>query len=237
MHAHYLQHVPFEGLGSIEPWLREAGYHITKTPLYASAGLPDRVDFDLLVVMGGPMSVNDVADYPWLSEEKQFIRRAIEKGTPVLGVCLGAQLIASSLGAGVYPNGEKEIGWFPVQCVPQNDADLFQFHSSMDVFHWHGETFDLPPGAVRLTQSEACDNQAFQIGKTVIGLQFHLETTPASAKELVTHCRDELMPSKYIQTEAEILSVTPEKYHSINQVMGRILSYLTRNKALGKAGA
>jgi GMP synthase-like glutamine amidotransferase len=224
--AHYLQHVPFEGLGSIEPWLRAAGYEIGNTRLFESGELPDPDDFDLLVVMGGPMSVNDEIDYPWLAEEKQFIGSAIEAGKPVLGVCLGAQLIASSLGARVYPNRYKEIGWIPVTGIPPADASVFQFPATLDAFHWHGETFELPSGAVRLARTEACENQAFQVGKSVIGLQFHLETTPQSAGELVRNCRDELIASPYVLTEKEILEAGPDKYRAINQVMGRLLAFL-----------
>ncbi len=113
MRAHYLQHVPFEGLGSIEPWLIDAGYTITSTHLFETAEFPEPDDFDLLVVMGGPMSINDEAVYPWLTPEKRFLRQVMETGKPVLGICLGAQLIAGCLGAKIFPNEEKEIGWFP----------------------------------------------------------------------------------------------------------------------------
>lgn len=229
MHVHYLQHVPFEGLGSIEPWLKKAGYTISRTQFFRSPELPDPGEIDLLVVMGGPMSVNDEEKFPWLVTEKAFIRDVIESGTPVLGVCLGAQLIAGAMGAKVYPNHEKEIGWFPVEGVQPNDPSLFQFPSSLNVFHWHGETFDLPEGARLLASSKACRNQAFQIGSSVIGLQFHLETTPESAQELVANCRDELVPSEYIQKEEKILSAKPEIYESINQLMGKILSFLQKN--------
>ncbi len=177
MRAHYLQHLPFEGFGSIEPWLRHAGYEITNTPFYASSVLPPMKAIDFLVVMGGPMSVNDEDSIPWLGAEKRFIRNVIDSGKPVLGVCLGAQLIASALGADVYRNPVKEIGWFPVQGVPQNGILSFRFPAVTEVFHWHGETFALPPGAVLLASSAGCVNQAFQIGASVIGLQFHLETT------------------------------------------------------------
>lgn len=226
MRAHYLQHVAFEGPGSIEPWLNAAGYEIAGTRLFESPELPDLDEFDLLVVMGGPMSANDESCHSWLAQEKNFIRRAIETDKAVLGVCLGAQLIASALGARVYPNRHTEIGWFPVQGIPLSDPFLFQFPPSLEVFHWHGETFDLPPGAVRLARSEGCDNQAFQIGKSVIGLQFHLETTPQSVKDIVSNCRDELIASQYVQTEAGLLSATPEQYQSINQVMQGVLSFL-----------
>ena len=226
MRAHYLQHVPFEGLGNIGPWLEAAGCEVSGTRVFESADYPDLTALDLLVVMGGPMSVNDEADHPWLVEEKQFVRRVIEAGKAVFGVCLGAQMIASALGSRVYPNAEKEIGWFPVHRVGAGDG-TFEFPPSLKVFHWHGETFDLPPGAVRLASSEGCENQAFQVGPSVIGLQFHLETTPESARQIASHCRDELVPSRYVQTEEEILSATSEDYEAIHEVMGRVLGYLT----------
>jgi len=226
MRAHFLQHVPFEGLGSIEHWLRSNEAEVTETQLYASPELPNPRDLDLLIVMGGPMSVNDEDRFPWLIDEKRFIRSAIDAGKAILGVCLGAQLIASAMGARVYRNRVKEIGWFPVQGVSPSDRPIFPFPSTMEVFHWHGETFDLPPGAVRLAKSAVCENQAFQLGRTVIGLQFHLETTLESAQEIVTHCRAELSPSQYVQSEKDILAAPPEKYRAVNRLLARMLSFL-----------
>ena len=226
MRAHYLQHVPFEGLGSIESWLKAAGYQITKTRLFDSASLPDVDDIDLLVVMGGPMRVNDESEFPWLSLEKRFIYDVIESGKSVLGICLGAQLIASAMGARVHGNPDKEIGWFPVQAVASVDGSTFCFPASVEVFHWHGETFDLPDGAIRLAKSTACDHQAFQLGRSVIGLQFHLETTPESARQIIEHCRAELQPSDYVQSEEEMLAVPAEKYRAINDLMGDVLFFL-----------
>ena len=136
MRAHYLQHVPYEGLGSIEPWLRTAGDKITNTRFFESASLPNLNEFNLLVVMGGPMSVNDEVDFPWLVAEKQFIRIAIEAGKAVLGICLGAQLIASAMGAKVYRNPVKEIGWFPIKGVSPSVESAFHFPTSEEVFHW-----------------------------------------------------------------------------------------------------
>jgi GMP synthase-like glutamine amidotransferase len=226
MRAHYLQHVPFEGLGSIEGWLRNAGYDISATRLYQSEELPDIGDLDFIVVMGGPMSVNDTDEYPWLAAESAFVKQAIAAGIPTLGVCLGAQLIASSMGAKVYPNSEKEIGWYPVQGVTDEADAVFNFPKELEVFHWHGETFDLPQGAVRLAQSTGCVNQAFQLGRHVIGLQFHLETTPDSARAIVENCRDELVTGAFVQSEIEILDTRQERYASINDLMGSILEYL-----------
>jgi GMP synthase-like glutamine amidotransferase len=226
MRAHYFQHVPFEGLGSIETWMKEAGYTITCTQFYRSTEFPKIRKIDFLVVMGGPMSVNDEDAYPWLPVEKRFIRDTIKHGIPVLGICLGAQLIASAMGADVYPNHVKEIGWFPVQRVSSMERSIFRFPPTAEVFHWHGETFDLPSGATLLASSAACENQAFQFGRAVIGLQFHLETTPESACEIVSNCRDELVPSQYVQTEEEILSAKPDQYEAINRMMSDILCYL-----------
>jgi GMP synthase-like glutamine amidotransferase len=229
MRAHYLQHVPFEGLGSIAPWLEEQGYEISKTEFFGSAALPALTDVDLLVVMGGPMSVNDERQLPWLVPEKRFVYDAIVSGVPVLGICLGAQLIASALGARVYRNREKEIGWFPVHGISSADDDVFCFPPSLLAFHWHGETFDLPQGARLIAKSDGCLNQAFQIGSSVIGLQFHLETTPASAQAIVSHCRDELIPATYVQSEADLLSVKTDVYARVNMEMEKVLSSLQAN--------
>lgn len=229
LQAHYLQHVPFEGLGSIEAWLQNAGYRISGTRFFASGELPDIEDIDLLIILGGPMSVNDETDHPWLMKEKAFIKDVIQAGVPTLGICLGAQLIANAMGGSVFPNPVKEIGWFPVQSVQPEDDLLFRFPERMEVFHWHGETFDLPDGACRLAESEGCHNQAFQIGTSAIGLQFHLETTSDSAKAIVANCRNELVAERYIQSEAKILSTPRKKYVAINQLMGSILEYLVTN--------
>ncbi|NQU39710.1 MAG: gamma-glutamyl-gamma-aminobutyrate hydrolase family protein [Lentisphaerae bacterium] len=228
MRAHYIQHVPFEGLGSMAPWLEGAGYAVTRTRLFAGESLPALDGIDLLIVMGGPMGVNEEGAYPWLIEEKRFVGEAIRTGVPVLGVCLGAQLMASALGARVYPNAVKEIGWFPVEGVPTGgDANAFAFPSSTEVFHWHGETFDLPEGAVHLAGNAACRNQAFQMGRSAIGLQFHLETTLASAQAIVDNCRGELVVAPYVQSEAEILGAPIDRYGAINGLMADVLTYLT----------
>ncbi len=226
MRAHYLQHVPFEGLGSIEPWLLQHGYTITCTRLFDSEPLPDIDDVDFLIVMGGPMSVNDEDDYPWLATEKTFISRFIKSEKPVLGICLGAQLIAVAMGAEVFANSEKEIGWFPIEAIRPAGHEVFQFPTTNQVFHWHGETFHLPDGAVRLAKSDACDNQAFQLGDHVIGLQFHLETTEDSAKTLIVNCRHELVQATHVQSEAELLSAPQQHYACINRLMDEVLEYL-----------
>ena len=229
MRAHFLQHVPFEGLGSIRPWLESQGAQITSTRFFLGEDLADLQPIDLLIAMGGPMSVGDEAEHPWLHSEKHFLRAAIARGTPVLGVCLGAQLIASALGARVCANPLKEIGWFPVQAVP-TAAGSFRFPAQCTVFHWHGDTFELPQRAVRLARSPACENQAFQLNRNVIGLQFHLETTPESARAMIEHCRSELTPGEYVQSEAELKAAPAKLYASINSLMSDVLAYLVRSE-------
>lgn len=232
MRVHFFQHVAFEGLGSIAAWLTARGIGIKGTRFDEAADLPDLADVDWLIVMGGPMSANDERRYAWLSDEKAFIREAVRQGKRVLGICLGAQLIASALGAKVYSNAAKEIGWFPISPVPgahRNPA--FRFPREALVFHWHGETFDLPVGSVRLARSVACEHQAFQVGTRVIGLQFHLETTPESARALVAHCREDLQPATYVQSDQSILSAPAGHYNVANSLMNEVLAYLAEGEA------
>ena len=226
MNVQVLQHVPFEGIGSIERWLADRDAHTRYTRFYESFELPDPRHVDLVIAMGGPMSVNDEREHPWLASEKEFIRQSIGLGLPVIGICLGAQLIANALGARVYPGRHTEIGWFPVEAV-DTDGDVFRLPSGLPVFHWHGETFDLPAGAVRLAGSEACENQAFQIGRNIVGLQFHLETTPESVALILENCRGELVRGKYVQTESAIREISETACAEINRIMDDLLSYLT----------
>lgn len=227
MRVHVLQHVPFEGLGSIASWLGQHDVVVTHTRFFESPDLPDPAGIDLVIALGGPMSVNDEYELPWLVAEKALVRACIAAGTPVLGICLGAQLIASALGARVYPGPYKEIGWFPIEAAPTPEG-VFAFPPVVTVFHWHGETFDLPPDAVRLARSAGCANQAFQIGQRAIGLQFHLETTAAAADAFLTHCRDELVDGPYIKSEESIRAVPSSAYDTVNGLMTEVLGYLTR---------
>ncbi len=226
MRVHYLQHVPFEGLGCIRSWLDVRSASLASTELFRSGTLPEVSDFDWLIVMGGPMSANDEASYPWLVEEKQLIQASVQDSKVVLGICLGAQLIAASQGSAVYPNGEKEIGWFRVEPVVEAEGSAFSaiFREPFEAFHWHGETFDLPPGAVRLAQSRVCRNQAFAIGERVLGLQFHPEMTPPGASMLVENCRNELAPGRWIQSAETILEPGGD-FRQGNVLMTEILEF------------
>ena len=222
MKVHWLQHVPFEGLGIIEDWALARSAELSCTRLFAGEDLPALNAFDWLIVMGGPMEIYDHDKYPWLPAEKQLIKAAINAGKTVLGICLGAQLIADALGARVYPGPQKEIGWFPIRRIdgasssvqekqrvlsqPTGARSSIYIQSpkllppELAVFHWHGDTFDLPEEAIRLASSAACENQVFIYKDRVVALQFHMETTPASMEALIKNCGHELIPAPYIQT-------------------------------------
>jgi GMP synthase (glutamine-hydrolysing) len=232
MRVHYIQHAEFEGLAAIEPWLRASGHTITGTQLFADETLPRASQFDWLIVMGGPMGVNDVAEHPWLPAEKHLIRQAIEEEKVVLGVCLGAQLIAGASGAKVYKNPHREIGWFEIVRTPEAaDHPLGRlFPEQVEVFHWHGDTFDLPAGAVRLASSKACLNQAFSIGTNVLALQFHLETTPESAGQLIDNCGSELMPGPFVQAPTELVG-RQSQFDTINRLMADLLDGLAQSQS------
>jgi GMP synthase-like glutamine amidotransferase len=221
LRVHWLQHVPFEGLGSIGSWLAARDASVSTTRLYESPGFPSPDDFDALIVMGGPMSVNDEAKLPWLVAEKRFVGRAIDAGRRVLGICLGAQLVAASRGALVRANDEREIGWYRVEAQERTPfADLVA--PECPVFHWHGETFDLPAGAVHLARSAGCSAQAFALGPNVLALQFHLEMTAAGARALIEHCPADLAPGRYVQTAAAMLA-DPERFERANAAMDALL--------------
>ncbi|HUX84773.1 MAG TPA: gamma-glutamyl-gamma-aminobutyrate hydrolase family protein [Chitinophagaceae bacterium] len=192
-----IEHAPFEGPGCMLNWA--APHRLSRIRIWEGEDPGDLRDTDLLLLMGGPMGAYEDSGYPWLAREKQWIREMVERGQKVLGICLGAQLIAAALGGKVYPGAQKEIGWFPVFPAPgpAGPSALSEFFSTRPtVFHWHGDTFDLPPGAVHHVQSGACFQQLFSVGKTVIGIQFHPEITVADIGEMVRHGAVELEKEK-----------------------------------------
>jgi GMP synthase-like glutamine amidotransferase len=181
------RHVPFEGIGRIQPVLENRGIEFEYADLYdAGSRIPNAADYSGLIFLGGPMSVND--PLPYLRREEQLILDAMERKQPVLGICLGAQLIAKALGASVYPNGAKEIGWFDIHFTEaaRHDPLLAPFDGPETVFHWHGETFDLPQGCELLATSSACRHQAFRANNLTYGLQFHPEVTPGMIADWCT---------------------------------------------------
>lgn len=226
MRVSVFRHVPFETTGSIGNWLAARGALVNEIPMYERHTLPDLAHTDLIVAMGGTMSVNDEESFPWLRAEKACISDAVTRGVPVLGICLGSQLIANALGARVYRNPRAEHGWFPVEATPV-DGDTFQFPVHFTTFHSHGETFDLPEGAVRLAKSAACENQAFQLGRRTIALQFHLESTPASAGAIVEKCVNEFAPGPFVQSATQLRATPPSAYAESVRLMSAVLDYLT----------
>ena len=225
-----MQHVSFEGLGSIEVVLKESSHSISVTRMFANEPFPEISDIDWLIVMGGSMGVHDDKAYPWLKTEKQFIKNVIQSGKVVLGICLGAQLIAEVMDAQVYKNKYREIGWFDINFNPNLNHTLLKdiFPKQIEVFHWHGDTFDIPEDAIPIASSEATPNQGFIFDNRVIALQFHLETTPESAKALIDNCSNELDGSKYVQNEQEILS-NYLRFTKINQLMDQIVYSLQKS--------
>jgi GMP synthase-like glutamine amidotransferase len=208
MRYHVLQHVAFETPGLLAGEIRRRGHLLETTALYNREPLPDLAEFDALIVMGGPMSIHDEAEFGWLVAEKELIRAAITGGKKVLGICLGAQLIAAVSGARVYRNPVKEIGFWPVKWADPAFAEASA--GEQVVFHWHGETFDLPDGAKLLASSEACVNQAFSLGDRVLGIQFHPEVTGDIIRGMVEHEGWELAEAgnaPYVQSADKILSI------------------------------
>jgi GMP synthase (glutamine-hydrolysing) len=177
-----LSHVPFEDLGSLQPVLRERGFAIEMVDA-ATAPFPLRAaeSCDLLIVLGGPVGVYETEAYPFLSGEIECVRRRLEAGRLVLGICLGAQLMAAAAGARVYPGtAGAEIGWKPIACPGSAEPPAWLMPllaEGLAVFHWHGDTFDLPDGAKPLAKTDQYENQAFAIGGNALALQFHPEVT------------------------------------------------------------
>ncbi len=206
MRIHSLEHEPFEGLANIEVWAKNRGHSISRTLLFNGEEIPDITDIDWLVIMGGSMNIYEDEKYPWLRDEKNFIAQAIAGKKIVLGVCLGAQLIADVLGGKVSRNKHKEIGWFQVTLTKEaGRSSIFgSFPHRFTAIHWHGDTFSIPSGAARIAQSEGCANQAFEYGRT-IGLQFHLEYSAKSIDLMLRNCADEIVEGRYIQKPDEII--------------------------------
>lgn len=212
LRIHCFQHVAFEGPAYIKEWATVKSHTFTTTRFYEDQALPTLDDVDFLVVMGGPMSVCEENKYSWMEAEKEFIRSCIKSGKAVLGICLGAQLIAAAMGAPVVPNDLKEIGWFPLQRTKDGRKHPFLhgFNTETPVFHWHGDMFGIPSGAKHLLKSEACVNQAFMIGENALALQFHLELTEQALMDLIENCGNELLTdAPFIQSATEILANAP----------------------------
>jgi len=223
MKIHCLQHLKNDTLGNIGTWISLKEHTLTKTLLYEEPVFPDPEEFDMLLIMGGTMSVYQEEEFPWLRPEKKFVKEAIDTGKPVLGSCLGAQLIAEVLGGKVTRNSFKEIGWHRVKALAGENKNgenkngknenrereiISELPSGLfpgfTAFMWHGDTFEIPAGAVRLFESEACKNQGFIHGENILGLQFHPEADRQWIENLIEDSGHELVEGKYIQSKEQI---------------------------------
>jgi GMP synthase-like glutamine amidotransferase len=230
MRVHWIQHVPYEGLGYLESWLAKHATEVSCTRIFAGEPLPPAATVDLLIIVGGPMSVNDEPTLPWLAAEKSFIARVIAADIPTLGICLGAQLIAAALGARVGPSREREIGWWPVEGVaptPGSPSDtLFRFPERLTCLQWHGESFALPAGAHHLARSEGCEHQGMQIGRRVIGVQFHPEATPQWLSAVLAHSPGAPLPGPYVMAHNELTTDVAMRCREGNLLLGDLMEFL-----------
>ncbi len=229
MRIHSLQHVAFEDIGSMQQDLKRQGHSLTTTHWYKGDQAPEIASFDVLIIMGGPMGVYDEAKHPWLATEKVFLAACIRAGKKIIGICLGAQLISCVLGAKVRRNTHREIGWFPLTINPSagNNPIAQILANCAQVFHWHGDTFELPEGAILLASSAACTHQAYVIDEQIYAFQFHLETTETSATALIENCAEDLDNSTYVQTAEQIMQ-EKENFIAINQIMSAVLENILK---------
>lgn len=207
MKIHVLQHSSINTLGTIEEYAKIKNHRLESTRIYETKNPPEPDSFDLLIIMGGPMGIYDYEENPWLRDEKAFIKQSVEAGKPVLGICLGAQLLADILGARVYENSHIEMGWFPVSAAAgENKPEFLEgLPDEIMVFHWHSQTFDLPAGAVYLFESEGCKNQGFIYNGRVVALQFHPEVNEERILSLIERFGDGMANGQFVQKKQEML--------------------------------
>ena len=214
------QHIACETPGIFLELLREQKRPVETVRVYEGDRTPDDLSrYSGLLVMGGPMSVNDEADYPWLESEDRLLKQALARDFPTLGICLGSQLVAKAAGGTIRRGPRKEIGWYPVRLTmaARRDPLFREFPETIEVFEWHGEYLDTPPGAVNLAGSELYQCQAFSIGRNVYGLLFHLEVTGQMVREWVATFKEELDGVKeYIRPEA-IIEQLPQRINALNE--------------------
>lgn len=219
-----LTHVAFEGPAHIAAWANYSNIDLQIVRVYEGGMLPASDRLDGLLVMGGPMAANDESRHPWLTAEKRLIDQCMRSDVPVVGICLGAQIIASVLGARISKSQNKEIGWYQVSRTKTAERSLLRdvLPMTMTPFHWHGDTFSMPAGSCHLYASSGCENQAFAIGAQILGLQFHLESTEEAIEALVDNCPDDIVPGKYVAQPRQMLD--KHRCAAAHDVLNAILS-------------
>lgn len=240
LRVHYFQHIAGEGFGSCYAFLKQHNARITATEFFALPldrpldieALPPIEEVDLLIIMGGTMSVNDEPNFPWLKVEKRWLRRYLSYGKPAIGLCLGGQLIANALGAAVSRNPQQELGWTSVRKISNVPDDCFPLPDEFNILQWHSETFEIPKGAVHLAENDVCRNQVYQLGKNVLGFQFHPEITP-EALALFIEDHEELMRFSgcYVQDETELRRSSKNNFIEGNQILNKAIEYVLEKTA------
>lgn len=223
MNLHVLKHVDCEGPGAIGDWAAARGWMLATTSLQHGEPLPDPASVDFLVVMGGPMNIYQDREHPWLRDERAFIAAHIAAGKPAVGICLGAQFLADALGGRVIQNPQVEIGCFPVEFTAEARTRFPFLPASMPVAHWHGDTFELPAGAMRLASSAACVNQGFLYRDQVLALQFHPEVTRDDLAAWLRAFGGDPQPAAYVQDGTTILATPPETFAAGHAVLRTLL--------------
>jgi GMP synthase-like glutamine amidotransferase len=227
------QHDPFEDLGFFGEVLEKQGadYRVVRLH-HGETPAEEWEHVRALIILGGPMNVDEEESFPFLRWEKRIIRAAIDEAVPMLGICLGAQLIAATLGTAVFHGAVKEIGWSPISITPHGQVDslLGYLPESATVFQWHGDGFDLPAGAIKLASSAHYSTQAFRLGKTIYGLQFHLEVTPRMIERWIEERSKDLALAPYVLPE-KILADTQNYSPTLKYYGERFLSEFVRRVA------
>lgn len=224
-----VQHVAFESPGYFIDLFRNCKADIRFLNQFERKAEYD-TGFDILLIMGGPMNIYEEDIYPWLKEEKKLIQTAIKENKVVVGVCLGAQLIADALGKKVYRNNCREIGWFPVQ---KSNHEILNFLPDFaTVFHWHGETFDLPENCISFYRSDVTENQAFLYDKRVLALQFHLEMLPEGGRLLCKYCDNELDGTDYVMNPSEIEDGFGRYSYSNHKMLKNLMNWILEANGL-----